>query len=96
MCFGVNANVEQVLYVEIPYAYRYRQAYMYTKYKHWAQNKNELNFQKSLFQNSNSYIISYVEYVGRFDFSILPTSDKAQLDFLCELVNLENNIPKNI
>lgn len=49
MCFGVNANVEQVLYVEIPYAYRYRQAYMYIKYKHWAQNKNELNFQKSLY-----------------------------------------------
>lgn len=59
-------------------------------------NKNELNFQKSLFQNSNSYIINYVEYVGRFDLSIVSTSDKQQLDSLCELVNLENDIPKNL
>lgn len=59
-------------------------------------NKNELNFQKSLFQNSNSYIINYVEYVGRFDLSIASTSDKQQLDSLCELVNLENDIPKNL
>lgn len=59
-------------------------------------NKNELNFQKSLFQNSNSYIINDVEYVGRFDLSITSTSDKQQLDSLCELVNLENDIPKNL
>lgn len=59
-------------------------------------NKNELNFQKSLFQNSNSYIINYVEYVGRFDLSIASTSDKQQLDSLCELVNLENDISKNL
>lgn len=37
-----------------------------------------------------------MEYVGRFDLSIASTSDKQQLDSLCELVNLENDIPKNL
>lgn len=34
--------------------------------------------------------------VSTFDLSMISTSDKAQLDSLCENVNLENDIPKNL